>query len=551
VQRLSRNQPLVLLVAALLLALVMTLVLTASFSFYQDTWAFLINRRHLSADALFEPHNEHLVVFAVVIEWLLVHVFGMDSALPEYVLLAIVLAATAALLFVYLRKRIGDWLALFATLVLLTLGPAWEVLMWPFEITFLGPILFGLAMLLALEREDRRGDVAACAFLILAIGFSGAGICFMAGALAAVLMGPRQTWFARAYIFVIPLLLYVAWWLGWGHDAESHISINNLAEAPVFVASSIAWALQSMLGLGPQIGSEPDFAWGKALFVGLVVVLGYRQWRYRPGFDRWLWPAAAAAFANWFLTALNAFPGRDPSSSRYQYAGVIFVFLVLANLFKGVRPSRTVLTVFGTVTVLVVGSNLVILKQGRDVQKAQSVITRADTAAIEIASRTVPPEFELTEPVAGTPSLINIYAGPYLEAVDELGSPAYSEAELANAPELGRRQADIVLAQALPLSTVTTLGADDGNGEGKPCVTVPGGGKAVPEVSMRPGETRIELASGPSAEISLRRFAVAEYPVKAEEVTGDSVTILRVPRDHSPRPWQLHVEARQPARVCR
>jgi hypothetical protein len=549
VERINRNLPLVLLAVALLLGVAMTLVLTAGFSFYQDTWNFLINRRHLSADALLEPHNEHLVVFAVAVEWVLLRLFGMESALPEYVLLAIMLAATAALLFVYLRKRVGDWPALFGAVVLLTLGPAWEVLVWPFEITFLGPILFGLAMLLALEREDRRGDLAACAFLVLAIGFSGAGLCFVAAAVVAVLMAPRQTWLSRAYIFAIPLLLYAAWWMGWGHDAESHVSIANLAEAPVFVVSSIAWALQSMLGLGPQIGSDPDFTWGKALFVGLVVVLGYRQWRSRPPLDRWLWPAAAAAFASWLFIALNAVPGRDPSSSRYQYAGVVFVLLILANLFKNVRPSRTALIVFGAVTAMVVGSNLVILKQGRDLLKAQSVLTRADTAAIEIAERTVPAEFELTEPVAGTPSLVDISASPYLEAIEELGSPAYSEAELATAPELGRRQADVVLGQALPLSTRTLPGAHGGGG--KRCVTVAGGGEAVPDVSIGPGKTRIELAPGPSADLSLRRFAVAEYPVKAKEAAGGSVTILTVPRDRSPRPWHLHVDARQRARVCR
>lgn len=548
-ERLNRNPPVLLLAAALLVALAMTLMLTSGMTFLQDTWAFLIERRDLSADSFFRPHNEHLVVFAVLIEMFLIRVFGMSSALPEYILLALLLVTTAGLLFYYLQKRVGQWLALFAAILVLTLGPAWEVLLWPFEITFLGPIMFGLAMLLALDRGDRSGDVAACLFLVLAIGFSGAGLCFIPAAAVAVFLGPRRTWWSRSYIFVIPLVLYGLWWIGWGHEAESHLSLHNLAESPVFVVDSIAWALQSMAGLGPQVGSAPDFAWGKALLVGLAIVLAYRHWRSRPALPAGLWPVVAAAFANWFLTALNAFPGRDPSSSRYQYAGVVFVLLILGNLFNGVRPSRNALIALGIGTVLVVGPNMVILKQGRDGLKTQSTLARADTGAIEIAKRTVPPGFELTEAVAGTPSLVNIYAGKYLEAVGEFGSPAYSPQELASAPEIGRRQADVVLSLALPLSTVNLLGGYERRSSGENCVAV--AGKSGSDVAIGPGKTRIEVAPGPKAEISLRRFAVAEYPVKAAAAPGGSAVILDVPRDASRRPWHLLVQATQDARVCR
>jgi hypothetical protein len=63
--------------------------------------------------------------------------------------------------------------------------------------------------------------------------------------------------------------------------------------------------------------------------------------------------------------------------------------------------------------------------------------------------------------------------------------------------------------------------------------------------------TRVELAPGAPATISLRRFATDEYPVSTEGVPGGSVSLLRVPRDTAPQPWHLHVEASQPARVCR
>jgi hypothetical protein len=551
VKRLTRDIPLLLLGLALAGAATLTLVLASKLTFYADTWEFLIDRRDPTVDTLLQPHNEHLVMIPVLIEQLILRVFGMTSAMPEYVVLVIFLLATAGLLYVYVKRRVGPWLALFAAVLLLFLGPAWEVLIWPFEITFCGPILFGLAMLLALEREDRRGDVAACVFLTVALGFSSLGIPFIAAAAAAVAVGRREAWLSRAYVFVIPAVLFVIWYAGWGHTAESHMSLHNVLASPRFVADSIAVAMGSLFGLGtnPMEGAQ-DPVWGRAILVALVVVLGYRQLR-KPGFSPGLWPVVAAAGVNWFLTAFNAFAGREPAASRYQYAGAIFILLILANLLKGVRVSRPVLWIAAAVTVVAVGPNLVVLKEGSNALRQQAVFTRSDTAAIEIARRTVDPEFQLNPELAGTPSLVNVFAGQYLEAVGEYGSPAYSTSELNAAPEEGRRQADLVLAQALPLSTVTHLGAYEPGSGGENCIAVPGGGAARPEVALSPGLTRIEVAPGPPAAFSLRRFAVGEYPVTTEGAAGGSATVMRIPRDAASQPWYLHVEAQQQARVCR
>jgi hypothetical protein len=119
------------------------------------------------------------------------------------------------------------------------------------------------------------------------------------------------------------------------------------------------------------------------------------------------------------------------------------------------------------------------------------------------------------------------------------------------APDYGRRQADIVLSQALPLSTVTRLGAYDPNDAAENCVAEAGNASASSEVRISPGLTRIEVAPGPHADFSLRRFAGGEYPVVTEGAPGDSVTLLRVPRDGAPQPWFLHVDVSQPIRICR
>src|SRR3954453_13917741 len=227
-----RNAPLVLLGAALLASGVMLLVLTRHLTFFQDTWEFLINRRDLTADNLLRPHNEHIVLVPVAIELFFLHVFGMSSALPEYLLLIAMALVAAVLLFVYARRRVGDWLALMATALLLFVGPAWSDLLWPFELAFVGSVLFGIAMLLALDREDTRGDVLACLFLTIAAGFSSLGIAFMAAAAVHLFQHRRGRGWRRAGFVAVPVALFAIWYLGWGHDAESHLSLRNVRDSP-------------------------------------------------------------------------------------------------------------------------------------------------------------------------------------------------------------------------------------------------------------------------------------------------------------------------------
>jgi hypothetical protein len=549
--RLRRNAPVVLLFGALFAAAAMTLIFTSKLTFYQDTWDFLINRRDLTVDALLQPHNEHIVVIPVLVEQAILRLFGMSDATPEYILLTLGLLGTAVLLFVYVRRRVGPWLALFATVLVLFLGSAWEVLLWPFEISFIGSIFFGIAMLLALDREDRKGDLLACGFLLLSFGFSSLGIPFAVAAAVAVLQGHRDRGWSRAYLVAIPAILFAAWYIGWGHTAETHVALRNVLASTDWVAKGLAMAVGSVFGLDMASLSGPsEPAWGRVILVGLVIAFAYRQIR-KPGFSPTLWPVAAAGAANWFLGAFNQAPGRDPTASRYQYAGAIFVLMILANLLQGVRLSRKTILAAATVTLLAVGPGIVTLNDARKGFEQQTVLTKADLAALEIAHRTVNPEFGLAPEIAGTPSLVNVAAGQYLTAIREYGSPAYSPAELASAPEEGRRQADVVLSQALPISTVTRLGAYSPGGGDENCVSLDGEGAATSDVPISAGLTRIELAPGPDARFSLRRFAVGEYPVPTEGAPGNSVTMLRIPRDITPRPWHLHLDATQSVRVCR
>jgi hypothetical protein len=543
-----RNAPLVLLVAALLASGVMLLVLTHELTFFQDTWEFLINRRELSADNLLRPHNEHIVLIPVAIELVLVHVFGMSSALPEYLLLIAMVLAAATLLFVYAQRRVGPWLALMATALLLFVGPAWSDLLWPFELAFIGSVLFGLAMLLALDRDDRKGDLLACVFLLLSAGFSSLGIAFMAAAAVNLLQRHRERGWGRAWFVAIPVVLFGLWYLGWGHDAESHMSLRNVLDSPRFVLEGLAVSLESLLGLSKApIEGQPGtvLGWGEPLLVAAIALVVIQQLR-RPGFSSGFWPVLAATATNWFLTAFNYIPGREPSTGRYMYAAAVFTLMLAVELLRGVRLGRRALIVMGAVTIAAVASNIHFFKDGGDWLENQSVLTKADLAGIEIARDHVVPGFELAPQIAGTPSLIDVFAGPYLEAEEEFGSPAYTPEELMDAPEVGRSAADVVISQALPLRTSTSPGAA---APGAACAL--GGGPGAPEdTTLEPGVSEILVEPGPPVTINLARFAEAEYPVQTAGATADTTVRLTIPKDDSSVPWRVRVEAQQPVYVC-
>jgi hypothetical protein len=552
ISKLDRNRPLAGLGLALLGAAAMLLALGDGLTFIQDTWYFLLDRPGITPDAFLAPHNEHIVVIGVAIEKLLVAVFGMSSALPERIVLTAMLLTTATLVFIYVRRRIGPWPALIAAVLLLFLGPSWSVLLWPFEIVIVGSVMTGIAMLLVLERQDRLGDVWASVLLTLAVGFSSLGIAFIAAAVVDVLQHRRERGLGRIWIALVPALLFLGWYLGWGHTSESHITLDNLLSSPVYLLNGFASSLDSLLGLSTiDVNDLGQPEWGRPLLIAAIGLVLYGQTRKR-GFSPLLWPAMAAAVSYWLLAGFNFVPGRPPVAGRYGYAGAAFVLLMAADLLRGVRFSRSALWVGGGIAAVAVASNLVAFRIGHAWLENLSSLTRAETASIEIAGRTVSPSFSLTPDIAGTASLEAINAEQYLGAVRSHGSPAYSPAELAAAPEEARRGADIVLVHALPMSVETRPGAyEPGGSAGGSCVRVPGGGAADSETKLLPGLTRIELAPGPEGGFGLRRFATGEFPAKTKSLPGGSVTLLRIPGDRAPQHWFLHLEAQQPARICR
>jgi hypothetical protein len=552
---------------AMALSGLVLVVLGSKLTFILDDWTYILYRRDFSADAFLMPANEHLVAGPVAIWKLMLSTFGLGSALPYRVVSTAMLLLGAWFLFVWIRTRLGSWPALFATIPILFLGAAFEDLFWFASITFLGAMTCGLGMLVALDRRDRIGDILACAWLVGSMLFSSLWLAFAIGAAVDIILrrGDRN-WIRRAYVVLVPVVLYAIWWLGWGHEAESSISLHNIATTPLFVLDSVAAAIGALLGLAsPAEGSPapPGLDWGRPLAVGLGALAAWRLYKLNR-IPRSLWVVLAIVLAFWVLGGFAVKEGRVPWSSRYQLPGAMMVLLVATELLRGVKLSRRLLPPALVAVAVALAGNGLILRQSYDFYLETSQLIRADLTAVEIARGTVEPNFFLDEEFADT-GFAYIDAGSYLSAVDEFGSPAYTIEELRASPPAARFAADKVLLNALrvalepaALSAVPATGATPASPDStgavpvpaSGCVAVPGGAEA-PLLSLPPGGVVIGAADEPIADIKMRRFATgSEFPVDFQtSVAAGQVIALPIPADLSTVPWKLRLEGGA-ATVC-
>ena len=227
-------------------------------TFWRDEWEFLLHRRSWSPSSFFDPWVEELLAIPVAIYKVLVTTFGMDSAHPFEVVAVLLFLTSVVMLFVYMRPRVGEWLALAGILPILFLGQAWDDLLFPFQMALFGSISCGIGALLALERRDRAGDIAATVLLIGSLFFFDLGIAFVAGATLEVAL--RSDRFRRAWVVAVPTGLWLLWYAGWGHNAHTFISFHNAANAPSYVLDGLSSTVATLLGLGVHPRRLPDLA---------------------------------------------------------------------------------------------------------------------------------------------------------------------------------------------------------------------------------------------------------------------------------------------------
>ncbi len=521
-----------------------------------DDYDFLLTRQGLSVHTLLEPHNEHLVAVGVLLYRAIFAAVGISTAVPYIGLLLGSVAACAVLSYVFARRELGPWIALIVPLLLVTLGPAAEALLWPFEFVSFIALAFWLGAMLLIERGGTRTDVIGCALLILGVGSESIAVVLLpATALALVLWtGWRRAW-RRAWIVALPLVLYAAWYAAYQPSGE-----RSLTKVPGFIVNSFVATVEDLFGV---VGSS----YGVPLAVALLVVGCARciQLRQIPTTAAYM---GVGLLMVWIAAGLFEGPGRSPSESRYQFTNSLLLLLTLAPLTPRLRLAprlRLTLLIGGLLAVVVgaiVASNLGGYEHLERVFGFQESLANAELAALEVARPAI------VEPRATFTSLNEpgLYwpftAKAYFDAVDAHGSPARVHRDLELASPAARALADGVLVRVDEI-TVVASGARSGTvpphsvsgvplqPAGAGCVVVPAGAASEAlEVLAPPGGLIIRPDAGPPVGVRVARFSDPPAAVPLASVLGDSQSEYLPAHDASSAPWRFGLTARQAVTVC-
>ncbi len=517
-------------------------------TFFYDEWNFILQRRGENVGTYLDPHNGHLSLFPIVVYKLLFALVGLRHYTP-YLLVDIALHLLSSyFLYVFARRRLGPWLALLPTALLLFMGTAWQDLLWAFQIGYLGSIAGGLGALVMLDNRSARSDRLACAALVWSVTSSGVGIPFLIA--CAVALGVERGSWRRLWVVAVPAVLFGIWYLGWGGGEQ--ITYAAVLGAPEYMASAAGSAVSGMAGV--------DTSWGPALLILLALVVAASWQRRESGAPTPLLLAAGAGCLSfWLLSAVVRIDNADPTASRYLYVGAVFIWLIVAEARVGTRLSRPWLFLPCLLALGAIVANVNTLRDGSSGLSSTDYSVRASLTSVQVAAPVVSPAF-MPAPT-GAPQ---ITAGPYLAAVRALGSPALSVAQLQLAREQTREASDQVLvgaeqlalhpgrlstASPLPATVLAaTAGAVSHRGG---CVRfVPTGAGATVEIQALPGDTvALDAAPGDSGAIALRRFA-SDFTATFATL-GPGSMLLRLPFDRAPKlPWELQLTTPSSTEIC-
>lgn len=513
--------------------------------FYFDDWSFVQWRRAHTLDSFLGPHNEHLFLWTAALYKTLFATVGLSSYLP-YRLAAIAMhLICAGLVFAFARARVGQWAALAAAGAVLFLGRGWEDVLFPVNFGVLVSLAAGVGAMLALDRAGPRPDLAAAALLTVSVTGSSYGVPLVAGALVEVLLRPG--WRRRLWVPAVPVAVYVLWQLA--YSPPSAVRASNLVKVPQHVADAAAAAAAGVAGLAP--------AWGVPLAIGLAILVVSQV--LPPGGlgPRLAW-LLVALLGFWVLAGLARAHLGEPGASRYVYPAGVLMIVLLVELGRGLHLSGRALALLGAAAATAAVSGVDDFREGGAFLRDRTQTVYAQLTAIEIARGRIAPGFAVNPDLAA-----GLFAGPYLGAVDELGSPTTSEADLVRSRPPLRIAADDTLVEGMrlalaPVSRLMAAGAPPGvagTTGGKAaaagsCVRLrPAGGRQAAELQLPVGGIGIR-ATGRPVDVTLRRFAASDAAKPVGTVAPGSEAILKIPADHGRTPWVARLSTASPTEAC-
>ncbi len=492
------------------------------------------------------PHNGHLQVMGKLIYRGLFLTVGADyTVFRAMEVLAVFLSVF--FLFVLLRRRVRPFAALIPCVLLLFFGYGEGSFLWPFNIHTIGALAFGLAALLALERNDRKGDVGACMLLVLAVATVEVGLAFTIGVAVSVLR--RDDRWRRAWIFLVPLVLFGIWWIWAQKFGQSEVDLINVHRIPMNFTNALAAVIGSIFGLNPTgEGVDPNVTsvtpWSAVLAGFAVVGLVFRIRRGRvPG---GLWIALAVVLTYWLMITLA---NRPPDSTRYLFVGAVTVFLIAGSALRGMRITTTALIVAAVIAALAIPPNLAKFYDERRSTITDAENTRTEYAMLELARPHVHSDYFPAEDPrvseAGAAIFVPLSAYTYYRAQDEFGGIGFSLDQIRDESLERREIADATLAGALELKLKPSGAPADPSA----CPSSLDGTPRHPVFfyAERGGVLLGSRASGP-VHVGVGRFAKGGDPVPIGKLAPGEWANLRIPPDSAADRWWITVDG--PVRVC-
>jgi hypothetical protein len=525
----------------------LVLYLGGSQAFFFDEWDLVLGRREWTPDALLEPHNEHLFAVPIAALKLVLSVVGLFPHWPFLLPVLTAHLASAALLFLLVSRRVGEWGGVAAAVPVLFLGSAWEDLLLPIQVSFVGSVAAGLAVLALLDgAASRRRDVLVAALLVLSLACSSVGLAFVTVALVEVL-AHADRW-RRVWVVTVPIALYGLWFLAYGGTElqAGGDPRSNIPYVPSYVAESIAGAFGAVSGLGIE--------WGRVLALGAAVIVVRHLLRAGIVPVR-LVSLLAGAITFWTLAAVARGHLGDPAATRYLYVGAVFVILVGAEVWPRVSMSRVAVGLVGIAVAFALLANLNLLRGGRDTLRVFSTEISTRLAALEIVGpERVSAEFRPAPELAP-----RLRADEYFGAIAEFGSPAATLAALRSSSEEAQRAADDVLVRGFFLRAQPGVKA----GSRPPSLDGARGGVVSSEngclrFRATEPEAALEVAvPAPGlflrtkgwADVAVRRFANAFTEIEVS-VSRNSAVAVELPLGGAEDPWHARVSSQDVVEVC-
>lgn len=299
--------------------------------FFRDDFEFLANRDG-RLPPVFEPHGgPHWVALPRVTYFVLWQFFGLRSYVPyQACTVALHLAIVVLLRVVMRRAGVGPWLASAAAAVLILFGPGAQNIVWAFQISFTGALVFGLVAIVLTDHDGPFGrrDVLAIGAGLGAVMTSGVGITMAVVVALAVFL--RRGW-RPALAYAAPLaLVYGAWSTLADATTDTPFGRPTVGVLYRWVESA---QIGTFLGLGHFQALAALFA--LILVLGVALALGpWRQGSFTEARKRLAVPVAL--FAGGILFAATTGLGRWYSGeqaargSRYIYLGAALTLPLLA-----------------------------------------------------------------------------------------------------------------------------------------------------------------------------------------------------------------------------